>query len=454
MLALVLVAAAYGAVAGGRQLLADRAFHPIRVPAPTAAPAAAASALAAATSVPTSGATPAAPLPTGAGIARALAGPLTDPELGPQVVAQVADAATGQPLFAQRPDVSVAPASTAKLLTAAAVLLTRRATDRFSTRVLAGSAPGTVVLVGGGDPTLSAAAAGEPTEYAGAARVSALAAAVRKSLGGQAVTAVEVDGSLFTGPSTAAGWGSGDAPSSYASPITAIMVDAGRDAPGAAIRSAAPDLAAGNALAAALGGATVTRGTAAAGARVLGAVQSAPVGRLVEQMLSDSDNVMAEVLARQVALATGRPASFTDAAAAVATTLAPLGVSAGAGMRDGSGLSELDRLPAGALLKTLLAATGTAHPQLRPILSGLSVAGWDGTLTEQNRFTGAAGSAVGVIRAKTGSLTGVSGLAGVVTDRDGRQLAFVFVADQAPTEGPTRTAIDTLAATLAGCGCR
>jgi D-alanyl-D-alanine carboxypeptidase/D-alanyl-D-alanine-endopeptidase (penicillin-binding protein 4) len=101
----------------------------------------------------------------------------------------------------------------------------------------------------------------------------------------------------------------------------------------------------------------------------------------------------------------------------------------------------------------LLATTGTGHPQWRPILSGLSVAGWDGSLVEQDRFTGSAAGADGAVRAKTGSLTGVSAMAGVLTDADGRQLIFVFVADQTPGETDARTAIDQLAATLVRCGC-
>ena len=149
-----------------------------------------------------------------------------------------------------------------------------------------------------------------------------------------------------------------------------------------------------------------------------------------------------------------QPASFTAAAAAVRSTLAPWGVTVGDGMRDGSGLSSQDRIPAAALSQVLLAATGTAHPQLRPILSGLSVAGWDGSLVEQGRFSGPAAAADGVVRAKTGSLTGVSAMAGVVTDVDGRQLIFAFVADRAPAESVARAAIDQLAAVLVRCGCR
>jgi len=460
MLAVLALAVGYFGSWGGRAFVADMSFHPIAIPTATAPPSRIAAALAGATAAPSAsaGASSTPPAPTAAGVSAALASLLRDPALGPSVSAQVYDAGTGQSLFASKASELVTPASTAKLLVAAAALTVHKPTDRFTTKVVRGTTPGSVVLVGGGDPTLSAAAPGKASEYPEAGRISDLAAAVRASLAGAPVTEVLVDDSLFVGPTTAQGWDPEDAPSGYASPITAAMVDGGRDAPGDTIRSAAPDLAAGRALATALGAATVDRGSAPAGARQLGSVASAPVSALVEQMLTDSDNVIAEVLARQVAVATGQPATFVGGAAAIRSTLAPLGIAVGTGMKDGSGLSALDRVPATALAQTLLAAVGDGHPQLRSILSGLSVAGWDGTLVEENRFTGAASAAVGVVRAKTGSLTGVSALAGVLVDADGRQLVYVFVADaltsQSLDDVPARDAIDRLAAALARCGCR
>jgi serine-type D-Ala-D-Ala carboxypeptidase/endopeptidase (penicillin-binding protein 4) len=453
LLTCVLAVLGYLAVASSRQYLADRNFHPIPVPAPAAPAADVGGALSTAAPAPIPS-NQQAPEPTSSGVAAALSGPLAAADLGPSVSAQVLDASTGSSLFSQRANASVAPASTSKLLAAAAVLTVHRATDRFSTRVVAGAGPGSVVLVGGGDPTLSAAPAGQQPSYPEAGRISDLAGRVRAALGGTPVTRVLVDDSLFTGPTTAPGWAPEDAPSSYASPITAAMVDGGRDNPDAVNRSGSPDLAAGHALAQALGGAAVGLGSAPAGARVLGTEQSAPVGVLVEQMLRDSDNVLAEVLVRQVALAAHQPASFAGGAAAVNATLAPLGITVGSGMRDGSGLSVLDRIPASALSQVLVRAEASDQTRLRPILSGLSVAGWDGSLVEQGRFTGPAALADGTVRAKTGSLTGVSAMAGVLADSDGRQLVFVFVADRAPSEGPTRVAIDNLAAALVRCGCR
>jgi D-alanyl-D-alanine carboxypeptidase/D-alanyl-D-alanine-endopeptidase (penicillin-binding protein 4) len=459
MLALLLVVGGYFVIGAARQYQADRSFHPIKIPAIEPAPAAAAAALDELVAAPAA-LPPAteAPQPTPAGVSSALASALAAPGLGSQVSVEVFDASTATVLLDQSGGEIVTPASTAKLLVAAAILTVHKPTDRFVTTVVAGSSPGTVVLVGGGDPTLSAAPAGQPTPCAGASRISDLAAEVKASLGGQSVTHVVVDNSVFSGPTTAPGWATDDAPSTYASPITGTMVDGGRGTPTCDpqdLRSGTPDLAAGQALAAALAGAAVSRGTAPAGAKVLGEVQSAPVIRLVEQMLTESDNVIAEVLTRQVAIAAHKPGSFADGAAAVSAALRPLGIEVGSGMKDGSGLSSQDRLPAKALASVLLKAFDPQHLQLRPIVAGLSVAGWDGTLLEQHRFS-AANRAYGVVRAKTGSLpaAGVHALAGIVTDVDGRPLVFAFVADHAAAEDSARVALDNLAATLAGCGCR
>jgi D-alanyl-D-alanine carboxypeptidase/D-alanyl-D-alanine-endopeptidase (penicillin-binding protein 4) len=417
------------------------------------------SALASATAAPT---TPSAatvgPPPKAAAVAAALAAVLADPALGGRLLAQVVDGTTGVALYNHLGATPAAPASTGKLLTAAALLAVRAPTDRITTKVVAGPA-GTVVLVGGGDPTLTGAVAGAPGAYAGAARISDLAGQVRRALAGQPLQRVVVDNSLFAGPTISPDWAAEDVPSDYAGAITAVMADGARAAPTDGIRSTEPDLAAGTELATALKvpGAQVTRGKAPTAAKVLATVASPPLSDLVGQMLQTSDNVIAEVLARQVAVATAKPASFIGAAGAIRAALVALGVDPGAGMRDGSGLAANDRVSPAALAAVLRLVVGAKHPALHAIVAGLPVAAWSGTLA--NRYlpgsTGARGA--GVVRAKTGTLTAVSSLAGIVHDADGRLLTFALTADQvAPGVDATRAAeaaLDRIAAVLAGCGC-
>jgi D-alanyl-D-alanine carboxypeptidase/D-alanyl-D-alanine-endopeptidase (penicillin-binding protein 4) len=83
------------------------------------------------------------------------------------------------------------------------------------------------------------------------------------------------------------------------------------------------------------------------------------------------------------------------------------------------------------------------------------VAAFSGTLAD--RFGGATpGPGAGLVRAKTGTLMGVTSLAGVVADADGRLLVFAFLADAVPATGMgrARVVLDRIGATLAACGCR
>ncbi len=387
--------------------------------------------------------------PTAAGVAGALANLLDAPGLGPRVRARIVAAASGAQLLDDSGATAAAPASTAKLLTAAALLSVRRPTDRLRTVVRAGP-NATVVLVGGGDPTLTAAAPGKAGAYGSAARLSDLAQQVRAAH--VQVRRIVVADALFTGPAVSPDWQAEDVPSDYGAAITAVMTDGGRASPHNEVRSAAPDLAAGRSFARLLGvpSAPVTRGAAGAG-KQLAVVSSAPLGTLVRQMLRFSDNVIAECLSRQVALALHRPPSFTGAAAAIAAEVAKLGVDAGHGMVDASGLAPRDRLTPAVLVAVLRLAVRT--PRLRDILDGMPVAGWSGTLSDRY-VTGLSRAGAGVVRAKTGTLTGVSALAGLVHDRSGALLAFAVIADRAPDTDSAEAALDNVAGRLAECGCR
>jgi D-alanyl-D-alanine carboxypeptidase/D-alanyl-D-alanine-endopeptidase (penicillin-binding protein 4) len=394
-----------------------------------------------------------APAPTPTALAAKLAPLLQSSALGSSVEAEVVDVATGRTLLDRNAGSPATPASTAKLLTSVAALTALDPEKTLATTVVAGARPGQVVLIGGGDPTLSTTSPSK--DYPGAASVADLAGQVKAALG-TPVTSVVVDDSLYSGPLTAPGWGPADAPSSYAAPVTAASVDGARVTPGLAQRSGTPATDAGRALAAALGasGAPVSLGTAPSGARTLGTVHSAPIARIVEQALAQSDNMLAEALARQVAVARHLPASFDGAAQAVTAALKDAGVDVrGVSLHDGSGLDKADAVPP-SLLATLLedAATGKIA-RAWPIVSGLSVAGFDGTLAD--RADDDPATSPGAVRAKTGTLAGVHNLAGTVLTKDGRLLVFAVVADRTTGgDAAAESALDRIAAALAGCGCR
>jgi D-alanyl-D-alanine carboxypeptidase/D-alanyl-D-alanine-endopeptidase (penicillin-binding protein 4) len=403
--------------------------------------------------VPVSGS---APVPTAAGLTVALAVPVADPNLG-NVTGRVTDAQTGEQLWQHRDDVPLLPASTNKTLTTAAALLVLNRDERITTTVVAADQtrqPGVVVLVGGGDPILSAAPAGQETWYRGAARISDLADQVRKS--GITTTAVQVDDSLYSGIDFAPGWDPADIDGGDIAPMQSVMIDAGRIQPTTvdSARSRTPALDAGRALASALGvdPAKVTMAPGPPTGRQLAAVQGAPLIERLRQMMNASDNVMAEAIAREVARATGRPMSFTGAVEAITDKLSGAGVDmTGATLFDSSGLSILDRLTAKSLDGVVQAAAGPDHPAVRPLLDLLPIAGGSGTLSD--RFLGGDSktSSAGWLRAKTGSLTAVNSLAGVVTDASGRVLTFAFISNDAGPMG--RVALDALAGVLRTCGC-
>jgi serine-type D-Ala-D-Ala carboxypeptidase/endopeptidase (penicillin-binding protein 4) len=401
-----------------------------------------------------------APRPTADGVAAALD---ADAEAMPgRLTGIVLDPAGGDPLGNRSADRGLVPGSTGKLLTAGAALLTLDPTSTFVTRVVAGPDPGTVVLVGGGDPSLSALPAGRDSLYPGAPRLAQLAEQVQQAVPGP-ITRVLVDTSRYTGPTLAEGWIAADIPGGYVAPIESLMVDGGRvdgtlqDGP----RVQDPAQTAGRAFAGMLGvdPDTIGKGTAAPDARQLGAVSSAPVTDLVEHLLRSSDNVLAECFAREVALARGGEPSFTGAAEQVLSALEQAGLDrSGAEMHDGSGLSTSDEVPARLLGSVLAAAAAPAHgprtsERLRPLVTGLPVAGGDGTLDDRFGPDATSASGRGVVRAKTGTLTGVSSLAGLVTDVDGRLLIFALMSN-GPSPADSRPRLDAMAADLSRCGCR
>jgi len=104
-------------------------------------------------------------------------------------------------------------------------------------------------------------------------------------------------------------------------------------------------------------------------------------------------------------------------------------------------------------LDALAVAADPAHPRLTGLVEGLPVAGFSGSLAY--RFAQDADPGLGYVRAKTGTLTGVHGLAGLAVGRDGSVMTFVAVADRVRTVNTlfARARLDRVAAALAGCAC-
>jgi len=120
---------------------------------------------------------------------------------------------------------------------------------------------------------------------------------------------------------------------------------------------------------------------------------------------------------------------------------------------DGSGLSRENLLTTESLSAVVRLSASPQHPELREVLTGLPVAGFTGSLAY--RFERGPDEARGRVRAKTGTLTGVHGLAGVADDVDGARLAFVVVADKVRPlkEFQAQTLIDRIAGALGACTC-
>jgi len=418
---------------------------------------------------------PSGTLPTSDGLATALTPMLASRALGAHVGAVVTDPASGAVLFTSGGTSPAEPASTAKLATAVAALAVLGPAARFTTRVAAGPTAGSIVLVGGGDPTL---AAGSPpgSDYPQPATLASLAAATARSLRGQGRSHVRLsyDTSLFSGPLMAPGWTNDYIATGNVTPITSLEVDQGRltasgtsedadDPANFRPRSADPTAVAAEAFASFLRADGISlsgppaRGSAPPDAATIAAVSSPPLSAIVGWMLRESNNVIAEDLARQVALHTGAAASFSGAAAAVSHVLRGLGIPSGIDLVDGSGLSPGDRITPAALTSLVAVASGAGQARLRPAVTGMPVAGFSGTLAPaQSVFGRFTGPALGAVRAKTGNLDTVATMAGLAYDRQGQVLAFAFMADRVPPGGLAAAAaqIDAMATVLANCGCR
>ena len=216
--------------------------------------------------------------------------------------AAVVDVATGKLLFGRGAATPMTPASTVKLATMTAALSALGPDHRIATTVVAGSDARKLTLVGGGDATLDTKG------------LAALADGTAHALREHGVKKVHLgfDTSLYSGPRQHP-----IGPNENIAPVVALMSNEGRldtSTTGPAPRSGDPAGAAAREFAALLHARGI--GTtapprpekAAKTAKRIARVYSAPLSALVERALTQSDNDIAESLARQTAIAAAEPA--------------------------------------------------------------------------------------------------------------------------------------------------
>jgi D-alanyl-D-alanine carboxypeptidase/D-alanyl-D-alanine-endopeptidase (penicillin-binding protein 4) len=356
------------------------------------------------------------------------------------------------------PDTPLVPASTQKLLTTTAAVAILGPSFRFDTKVVATAAlvGGTIDhlwLVGSGDPVLATDAYaaylqtqptthGDVTTSLSALANSIVAAGVKSIPGG-----IIGDDSRYDQQRYVPSW-----PASYRTdpeigPLGALTVDNGYTLVNNAVKPVPdPALYAAQALTVLLVAHGVQVGPASAhqaapaGAATIASVQSPTLHDIAVSVLRSSDNLGAELFAKEIGVRTAGQGTTVAGVHGVLTTLAKLGVpTAGVSLVDGSGLDHTNHVTCRALASVLnLAAT----PRFQTILDGLPVAGQQGTLALQLRNTTLAGK----LKAKTGSLAGVSGLAGLLDA--GRPLRFALIANGPNI--PTETAADNIRELFAG----
>jgi len=363
------------------------------------------------------------PLPDAADLTAALDA-IGQDEAG-SVTMTVLDPFSGRLLVDEGSDTLITPASNWKLLVGAAVLHSYGADHRFTTKVVSTNTG--IILVGGGDPFLAGYTAGDYPERASLQQLADLVAAAL----GPGNVELGYDESYFAGPAWNDGWEDGDL--GWVTPTTALWVDRGivNEAHSETAAADAADLFAALLQERGIRVVDTAPATAPAEAAELAAVESSPLGVIVQETLRLSDNDMAEVLFRHIGRLNGGSGSIADAQAALPQVLAEIGLWTD-GMRavDGAGLSYGDQVTPAVIARTV--ALGFTDPAYRWLLVGLPTAGGDGTLglswrfDDPEEFIGR-----GTVRAKTGTLTGVHTLGGFVQTQSGAILVFSFTCSDA-----------------------
>jgi len=172
--------------------------------------------------------------------------------------------------------------------------------------------------------------------------------------------------------------------------------------------------------------------------------RSRPLSEIAQPLLKDSINLYAEALMRLNAASTV-VATNDGALEGLRKRLDAWGISnASYQLVDGSGLSRRDAISAEAVMAVL---ERMADPSGKsPFVSGLPIAGVDGSLSTRMKGTPAENN----VRAKTGTMSNIRTLAGYVTTRDGEHLAFVILINNFEGTGANANdALDVIAVRLA-----
>ncbi len=377
--------------------------------------------------------------------------------LGNVFAGLVTDMASGTAVWRYNSAKPMISASTMKAVTGSLALRAMGGGHRFPTWVYPGATPNEVVLRGGGDPLLTRA----DLRLLAARTAAALVAGHTGAWTARTSYAVRSDVSLFGDLTVGAGWSG--APGNKVTPFLLERT-----------RESSPATTAGRYFASQLALQITARATAAdiptvgaasftgfritaPGATPLASVPGHRLDEAIRTMLWWSDSNIAEILFRQTALASGRPATWAGARSAALTSLRSLGVHlTGVLLVDGSGLSRSNRLTPQLLVDVLTAAQRPAETRMQQIRSLVMTAGKTGTLTTAlGRFsTSMSRCAIGKFWGKSGTLDGVITITGYARGADGRTKVLAFMVNERdPAFGSniTRRYIDALVATVVGC---
>ncbi|SDQ71195.1 D-alanyl-D-alanine carboxypeptidase / D-alanyl-D-alanine-endopeptidase (penicillin-binding protein 4) [Curtobacterium sp. UNCCL20] len=367
----------------------------------------------------------------------------------------VMNAKTGEVLFSRNGDKAAQTGSVMKTLTTATALAVLGGDHRIPTTVTKESG-GTIALVGHGDATLSA---GGATVYPGAPTLGQLAQQVKAKLGNTPVTTIVTDDTYWNDADAwDPTWPVSERTIGYQPNVTALMVDGDRANPGAATspRSTDPVGRAGSLFRTALANAGVAGAAnaqlvkrATTSSDTIATVSSQPVSTLIGQMIPNSDNTLAEMLARISSKESGSNGSAVSLTSVYQAALKSYGVDpAGIVIKDGSGESAANAVSPN-FVAHLMVQVQAGAKGLGTLANALPVSGQSGTLA--SRFTGANAVARGKVHAKTGWIDSANTLGGYIDAADGSRLTFAFYAIGS-SRAAALPALDAVTAATYSCG--